>query len=215
MSIKWEVDTPVIEERKNGPLVVKGVTRISRTDGEPVEAMPVMALCRCGHSKEKPFCDGSHVEAGFKSTNDAPRREDRLKAYEGDEVTVYYNPRLCAHVGICVRQAGNVFRSKETPWIQPDRGTVAEIEAVVAACPSGALQMSKPGEKPEQCFIERDQITVQKDGPYWVQDVQPPEPEEAKGSTARKYVLCRCGQSDSKPFCDGTHKDVGWTDDQS
>ena len=33
------------------------------------------------------------------------------------------------------------------------------------------------------------------------------------GASTRKYVLCRCGQSKNKPFCDGTHHDVGWTDD--
>ena len=52
-------DTPAIEERENGPLVVKGLKSMKGTDGNDVEVKPVMALCRCGASKSKPFCDGS------------------------------------------------------------------------------------------------------------------------------------------------------------
>ena len=58
-------DGASIEERKNGPLVVKGVTRMAGPDGTALESKPVMALCRCGRSATKPFCDGSHSDAGF------------------------------------------------------------------------------------------------------------------------------------------------------
>ena len=58
-------DTPKIEIRENGPLMVKGLTSLNGPDGNPIECKPVMALCRCGLSKKKPFCDGSHGEAGW------------------------------------------------------------------------------------------------------------------------------------------------------
>ncbi|MDH5453356.1 MAG: CDGSH iron-sulfur domain-containing protein, partial [Paracoccaceae bacterium] len=58
-------DRAKIELRQNGPLVVKGLTSMVGEDGAELEAKPVMALCRCGQSRTKPFCDGSHKEAGF------------------------------------------------------------------------------------------------------------------------------------------------------
>ncbi len=60
-------DTPIIEERENGPLVVKSVQSMTLADGQVVEVKEVMALCRCGASKSKPFCDGSHKDIGFES----------------------------------------------------------------------------------------------------------------------------------------------------
>jgi uncharacterized Fe-S cluster protein YjdI len=50
----------------NGPLLVRGPIRIAQADGS-VEEVPRAAFCRCGNSKNKPFCDGSHVAAGFRS----------------------------------------------------------------------------------------------------------------------------------------------------
>ncbi len=201
-----------IEERENGPIVVKGAESIVRTDGVAVAAKPVMALCRCGASANKPFCDGSHAKIGFESRGGTPAGRDRVLAYEGDAATVWFNPLLCAHAAECGRIAPHVFSDRQRPWIQPDKGSVAEVEAVVKACPSGALRMSAPGEAEAQRFPERAEITVQKDGPYWVQGIAPPVPMEAEGGSAEKFVLCRCGKSGNKPFCDGSHRDAGWRD---
>ncbi|PRY23039.1 putative Fe-S cluster protein YjdI [Aliiruegeria haliotis] len=201
-----------IEERENGPLVVKGVTSIERTDGQPVEARPAMALCRCGASGNKPFCDGSHAKVGFESRGGKPAGRDRLLSYEGEAVTVHFNPLLCAHAAECGRIASHIFNDQQRPWIQPDKGSVDEVLAVVRSCPSGALTVTGKDGAPQHILSERTQITVQKDGPYWVQDVAPPVPTQAAGATPRKYVLCRCGKSGNKPFCDGTHRDAGWSD---
>lgn len=56
----------VIKVRDDGPLKVTGPVRVVDTDGGEF-ALPegAFALCRCGHSQSKPFCDGSHREAGF------------------------------------------------------------------------------------------------------------------------------------------------------
>lgn len=205
-------DDPSLEARDNGPFVARGVTSIERTDGVHVEAKPVMTLCRCGASRAKPFCDGTHIEIGFDSSRGTPAGRDRVIAYEGVEATVTFNPMLCCHAAECGRQGKSVFDATKKPWIQPDNGTVAEIEAVIAACPSGALQMARAGGDPDHRVTERPQVTVQKDGPLWVQGIAPPAPLDAEGATPRKYVLCRCGLSGNKPFCDGSHRDRGWKD---
>lgn len=200
-------DKVTITPRENGPLVVKGLDTLTGPNGETLEVKPVLALCRCGHSKNKPYCDGSHKTVGFNSANERPAEgKDRVLRYEGREVTVTFNPRLCAHSAECARIAGHVFNSSEKPWIQPDKGTKAEIEEVIRACPSGALAF----EGPVHLLPRRARITVQKDGPYWVlhSEVDAPPPGEA--ASKDKFVLCRCGLSGNKPYCDGTHRTEGW-----
>lgn len=204
-------DKPHIEARENGPLVAKGIRRMVGPDGEEIEVKAVMALCRCGHSGSKPFCDGSHQKVGFDSQSGVPAGKDKLLSYEGKEVVVTFNPRICAHAAECVRLAGHIFNTGQKPWVQPDNGTRAEVEEVVAACPSGALALQRADGTREHRMPDRCDIVVEKDGPYWVQDVTPPAGPQAEGMSSRKYVLCRCGLSGNKPYCDGTHKDEGWT----
>lgn len=204
------IDDPdaTIEPRENGPLAAKGLTSLRGEDGAELAVKPVTALCRCGHSKTKPFCDGSHKAAGFRSANDTePAGSDKLLEYAGKEVTVTYNPRLCSHAAECGRLAGHIFNPGQKPWVQPDRGTRAEVEAVVAACPSGALALAGPK---HLTVPERAEVQVQKDGPYWVLGPQIDAPEAGEAASREKYVLCRCGLSGNKPYCDGTHRDKGW-----
>lgn len=203
---------PTVEERENGPLVVKGVTRMTGPDGAEVAVKEVMALCRCGQSKNKPFCDGSHNDAGFQSRGGTPSGRDRLIAYPGSEVSVTYNPLLCTHAAECGRLASHIFNPAQKPWVQPDKGTAQEVRAVVAACPSGALALGDV-EIREHLQADRAEIAVEKNGPYWVHDVTAPVPPQGEGMSEAKYVLCRCGQSGNKPFCDGSHRDLKWRDD--
>ena len=205
-------DTPEFEERENGPLVVKGLRRMIGPDGAEIEVKPVMALCRCGQSKTKPFCDGSHKEAGFQSRGGEPAGKDRLLAYEGADVTVTYNPMICSHAGECGRLANHIFNPSQKPWVQPDNGTAAEVEAVVAACPSGALALRRADGATEHRLAERCDVVIEKNGPYWVQNVKSPTGAQGEGMSSKKYVLCRCGLSGNKPYCDGTHRDKGWQD---
>ena len=83
---------------------------------------------------------------------------------------------------------------------------------VVKACPSGALRFSVPGEEPQHDLPDIDGVTVEKDGPYRVVGIPLTTPRLAEGAHAEKYVLCRCGSSKNKPYCDGSHYDIGWKD---
>ncbi|MCS7167847.1 MAG: CDGSH iron-sulfur domain-containing protein [Gemmatales bacterium] len=69
-------DAPVIiRVRDNGPYVVEGPVQVLDAEGKPFPipaGKPAFALCRCGHSKTKPFCDGSHRTAGFHAAERAP-----------------------------------------------------------------------------------------------------------------------------------------------
>ncbi|KAJ57287.1 hypothetical protein ACMU_01965 [Actibacterium mucosum KCTC 23349] len=202
-------DRPKIVERENGPLVVTGMPDLRGTDGTPVEGKEVMALCRCGASQNKPFCDGSHNAAGFQSRGGKPEGPDRLFTYEGAEVTVGFIPRLCGHAAECGRIASNIFDVSQKPWVQPDKGTVEQVEAVVAACPSSALQIIRDGVS-ETIVPEGATIQIQENGPYWVTGCEVETDTTATGLSEDKYILCRCGLSGNKPYCDGSHRDKGW-----
>lgn len=202
-------DKPEIAERENGPLVVKGAPRLTAPDGSEIEGKEVMALCRCGLSKNKPFCDGSHRDGGFESRGGKPEGPDRIFTYEGAEVTVGFIPRLCGHAAECGRIAANIFDVSQKPWVQPDNGTRAQVEAVVAACPSGALQIMNDGQ-PETIVPDGAEIRVQENGPYWVTGCTIDTDTTATALSSDKYILCRCGLSGNKPYCDGTHRDKGW-----
>ncbi|MFY0693180.1 MAG: CDGSH iron-sulfur domain-containing protein [Paracoccaceae bacterium] len=204
---------PVIETRENGPLLIKGARSVAGPDGEAVEVKEVMALCRCGASANKPFCDGSHNKIGFESSGGTPAGKDRLYAYEGEAVAVLYNPLICSHAAECVRLQPKAFDPKARPWIQPDNTNVEGLEAVVRACPSGALQIARSGEAAAHLQAERADVVIQKDGPYWVSGCEIAEPGPGEGGSKDKFVLCRCGLSGNKPYCDGTHRDKGWSDD--
>ena len=103
------------------------------------------------------------------------------------------------------------FDSSRTPWIIPDNASADELAEVVEACPSGALRLSRTGEAPGFSHGDHKGITVEKDGPYRVAGVPLQAARLAQGANPDKYVLCRCGASKNKPFCDGSHADIGWT----
>ncbi len=205
-------DTPKIELRENGPLIAKNIPNLRGAVGDH-EVKDVMALCRCGASKNKPFCDGSHTAAGFVDSGGKPEGPDRLFKYEGTDATVFFNPRLCSHAAECGRIAVNVFNPAQKPWVQPDNGTIEEINAVVQSCPSGALSMADADGTPTHQIADRPEIIIQKDGPYWVTGPLVAADLQGENMTREKYVLCRCGKSGNKPYCDGTHRDAKWRDD--
>lgn len=204
-----------IEARDGGPLVAIGVPSLSSSEGGNLSSKPVMALCRCGASKNKPFCDGSHNDIGFDSNPSDDRTKDEVLTYEGQELTVHYNRLLCSHAAECGARQKAAFDSSRKPWIQPDQASKQEIIDVVRACPSGALRFSLPGDVPVHEQDDAVGITIEKNGPYRVNGVPLASPRLAEGAHPTKFVLCRCGASKNKPYCDGSHFDIEWEDSNS
>ena len=205
-------DTPKIEVRENGFYRVANVDNLIGADGQEMETKPVMALCRCGLSQNKPFCDGSHKRQGFDGAGPVPELKEKILNYEGKDIDIHYSILLCSHAGECGRRLEAVFDSSQRPWIMPDNGSVEDIKAVVRACPSGALRYSEKGGTPQHIAEDSVSITVEKNGPLRVSKIELVEDRWSEASSKDSYVLCRCGLSKNKPFCDGTHKDEGWTD---
>ena len=82
---------PRITLKPNGPYIVEGLHDFHDSGGA-VETSPVMALCRCGESGNKPFCDGTHSRVGFSDEKQPDRRPDRKDVYQGKDITVFDNP---------------------------------------------------------------------------------------------------------------------------
>jgi len=203
--------------REDGPLVVSAPPMLRDHVGAEIETGEVVALCRCGKSQKKPFCDGSHAAAGFTSAPDHSNIRNTKIEYkgvvEGHEVTISYTPVLCSHAGECSRLARNIFNPSEKTWIKPENGTLEDVTAVLGACPSGALRVSIGKQSPHHLTSADVGIEVEEHGPYWVKNVPLEAEFNGVGASRAKYVLCRCGHSKNKPFCDGKHYDVKWRDD--
>jgi len=201
---------PSIKAQSNGPLLISGIPEIKQVDGESIATKQTAALCRCGASKKKPFCDGSHNKIGFSDQISSDRTEDKFESYQGKDISIHYNKLLCSHAGIC----GNlkaVFDPNRTLWIDPDKGAVDEIKKVIKACPSGALSFSEGENNPPQHLVSNECcMSIETDGPYHVSGITLETTDAMQGSSSEKYVLCRCGTSKNKPYCDGSHVTIGW-----
>ncbi|MGM8216372.1 CDGSH iron-sulfur domain-containing protein [Bacillaceae bacterium W0354] len=66
-----ENNKPIIQVRDDGSILVKGDVTLLDAEGEAYETKPAFSLCRCGHSKNKPFCDGTHKQIEFKDKSRA------------------------------------------------------------------------------------------------------------------------------------------------
>jgi len=206
--------TPSITPSPNGPYLVKGLEHLTNQKGS-IETEPTMALCRCGGSDNKPFCDGTHARIGFSSAKQEDRIEDKREDYEGTNITIHDNRGICSHAGHCTDGLPSVFRLKQEPWIDADDASADEIMATVRKCPSGALSYSVDGVE------HRDRegqpaIYVSPNGPHVVTggpDLL--DTSRGEGASTEHCALCRCGASKNKPFCDGAHWDKEFTDDKN
>ena len=190
------------------------VPNLCRSQGQACATVRGAALCRCGGSKNKPFCDGTHGTNGFTDQRTTDGSLDRRMGYVGKGITLYDNRGICAHAGVCTDRLKTVFLMGKEPWIDPDGASVEEIIETVEKCPSGALSYSiENGDSRVQ--QRRPMVTVTDDGPYAVAGgVELLGVDFGDGAVKERYTLCRCGASKNKPFCDGSHWNVGFRDRQ-
>jgi len=205
--------TPTIETSPDGPYLVTNVAHLTDWLGVSLEPLPQAALCRCGASQLKPWCDGSHAVIGFRAEKAPDRVPDQLDSYEGQGIVVMDNRGTCAHAGFCTDRAPIAFRTHAEPFVAPSGARADEIIRAVRDCPSGALRYALEGrdatDAPDQ--DREPAIEVSLDGPYRVTGAIPlidgigrPEPRN-DGASHEHYSLCRCGKSQNKPFCSGMH----------
>ncbi len=225
-----EKKQPHIRIMKDGPYIVSGSVPISEKiiiprgkgyiyeDGEPLPQRAVYSLCRCGKTKTPPFCDGSHVADHFDGTETACKTDymSRAARIDGAGLDLLDDGR-CAFARFCHREDGDAWELAEDSASEHHRS-----EAVIAAneCPAGRLTA-----------VEKDGTVHEPVYEPGIEILQDPEEhvscgifvkggipiESADGSryeVRNRVVLCRCGYSGNKPFCDSRHVSEGYRDDE-
>ncbi len=214
-----------IETTEDGPFLAHGVTvrpadYVEADDGAPMtwafgEAIesdddPV-ALCRCGQSSDKPFCDGSHQDADWDPSDAASsgetyeQRARRKKSPKAGYEMLDDTP-LCMHAGLC-------GTAKQTVWQMlpstDDPEVLGQVIRMVEKCPSGRLSNVVDGSIVEPALPA--EVNVVPDGPLWVTGgITVTNAAGERLETRNRVTLCRCGASGNKPLCDGTHQDIGF-----
>ena len=170
----------------------------------PIKIRKNSILCRCGKSKQQPFCDGVHRMCGFKSENTL--EEEIIQRYEGKEINIVFNRSICAGAGTCVRNFPAIYKNASEDWIYPDEASVEEVKKSVRQCPSGALSYEVVGADDKEDAYKGYKVSVVKNGPLnVVGNIALHVDKWSTNANPQKYSLCRCGASENKPFCDYTH----------
>ncbi|MFC2137300.1 (4Fe-4S)-binding protein [Bacteroidota bacterium] len=152
--------------------------------------------------------------------------DEKNRKYSNDDITVYWKPLECIHSTICYKNLLEVFNPSKRPWINMKGATTDEIIDIVKKCPTDALTFTFNDNKPSSKAPEKNEIEFQaedrstsetvkidviKGGPLLVEGevtIKGPDGEEFK--KPKIAYFCRCGQSKRMPFCDGTHRKIGF-----
>jgi len=221
-------ETPRVTVTVDGPYLVVGDVPVVRRriayseHGEPMTWETVaaldpperVALCRCGGSAAKPFCDGTHATSGFDGATTAPASsyEERQRTYELTGMVMRDDRSVCVHAGFCGNHLTNVWKMAKA---DATTDTIARMQvmAMIERCPSGALTYRLD---PDGADVEpplRAEAVIVEDGPIAVTGGVIVELPDGSTLEARnRQTLCRCGGSAQKPLCDGSHKKLDFHD---
>lgn len=206
---------------KDGPYIVSGNVPLSEKiitpkgsgyefkDGREFARSEIYSLCRCGKSKNSPFCDNSHKESHFKGDETASKKPyiERAKRIKGPDLDLLDDYR-CAFARFCYREEGDAWELVER---SDDPKLRDEAIAAASECPAGRLvAVDKKGRAIELEYdpaieIIQDQERGLSSG-IFVKGNIPIESSDGKTyETRNRIMLCRCGKSRNKPFCDARH----------
>lgn len=224
-------EKPKIAVTKNGPYMVTGGVSLAKVmmepnaNGDPVawkkgdafSEKKSYALCRCGNSKNKPYCDGSHIAVKFDGSETASKElySKQARTLPGPDLVLTDAGKLCAGARFCHR-AGGIWKLTEKSDDSESKKTAMQ-EA--CDCPSGRLVVwdKKTGKAIEPKF--EPSINLAEDpgkkvsGPICVKGgIELESSDGSKYEIRNRMTLCRCGKSGNKPFCDGSHIASGFND---
>jgi CDGSH-type Zn-finger protein/uncharacterized Fe-S cluster protein YjdI len=138
------------------------------------------------------------------------------RVYVNDAIEVHWEPSLCIHVRNCVRGLKRAFDPSRRPWVDVDAAEPEAIAATILTCPTGALHFRRLDGGAQEEPPPETTIEPRPDGPLFIRGRVRIVGED--GRLLRKdtrVALCRCGASENKPFCDGSHKRIGFRSRQA
>lgn len=211
-----EDNKPTITAQNNGPLIVNNLKKFTNSKCEEIKTQDNMALCRCGKSESKPFCDGTHTKVNF-SDNIERKKVYETEEFKGKDLTVVDNVGACSHAGFCVKGSPDVFFAhiNGKRISHPDNETKEETIKTIKKCPSGSLAYKIDGKLYDEYFTEPE-IHISKDGPLYIRgNIKFADANKSNSQSKEHYTLCRCGASKNKPFCDGNHAEIEFSDEKN
>ncbi|MEV4109345.1 ferritin-like domain-containing protein [Nonomuraea sp. NPDC049695] len=183
--------------------------------GEPLETEETYALCRCGHSGAKPFCDGTHAAIGFDGTEATPMRpyQELQHVHDGVGISAQRVGELCIHAAFCIGRARPIAEMLDDT---ADSDVRSNIMGRIDHCPSSSYSyaLERGGETIEADLPRAISVLEEEDGlasALWVTGGIPITRSDGRPlETRNRMTLCRCGHSGNKPLCDGTHREIGF-----
>jgi uncharacterized Fe-S cluster protein YjdI len=133
------------------------------------------------------------------------------KEYSNGEVTITWEPHKCIHSKKCITGLNSVFNFEKRPWINAEGASTEAIVKQIDNCPSGALgyYFAEQKEKSSGDVMSEQLVEVVPNGPLMVYgNLQVKLPNGQIKNQSKVSAFCRCGGSQNKPFCDGTHKKI-------
>ncbi|MGW5154812.1 ferritin-like domain-containing protein [Nonomuraea wenchangensis] len=183
--------------------------------GEPLETEETYALCRCGRSGAKPFCDGTHAVIDFDGTEAAPMRpyQELQHVHDGVGISARRVGELCVHAAFCIGRTRPIAKMLDDT---ADSDVRSAVMGRIDHCPSGSYSyaLERGGETIEADLPRAVSVLEEEDGlagALWVTGGIPVTRSDGLPlETRNRMTLCRCGHSGNKPLCDGTHREIGF-----
>ncbi|MGR6917806.1 ferritin-like domain-containing protein [[Actinomadura] parvosata] len=204
--------------RRKRKIVSAGNDALTWKTGEPLETEDTYALCRCGHSGSKPFCDGTHAVIGFDGTEAPPMRpyKELQHVHDGVGISAQRVGELCVHAAFCIGRTRPIAAMLADT---ADSDVRAAVMGRIDHCPSGSYSyaLERGGEPIEPDLPPAVSVLEEEDGlagALWVTGGVPVIRSDGQPLEIRNRVtLCRCGHSGNKPLCDGTHRAIGFREE--
>ena len=232
MSEDTQPTTPYVVVKENGPYRVHGPIDVAYqliaaddeganwtwVQGETVKTTASFELCRCGHSSNKPFCDGTHLTFDFDGTETASRDsyESQAEVFDGPSMQLADAESLCAFARFCdghgsVWQLVSETSDHETREMTAHEATHCPAGRLVAHDKESLGAAIEPDLAPAIGVIEDRPLGVS--GGLWLRGgIEVRSADGTPYPVRNRQVLCRCGASGNKPFCDGSHARIKFAD---
>lgn len=136
------------------------------------------------------------------------------RVYANETIEVHWEPKLCIHTRNCVRSLPQVFDPDARPWVIVDAASADHVAEAVLTCPTGALHFRRLDDGPQETASEPPAVEPRPNGPLFVRGrMRIVDPDGRLIREDTRVALCRCGASGNKPFCDGSHRRIGFRTD--